>query len=281
MTLVIGLCLGRTDPLQAQIPRPLGLQAHLRSPTLLELSWTDLGPDHGYSVETSSTLNGDWITELSAGPWPSTATHWSYALNPSRSPLFVRVRALNLIADPIEGTPLDHLPDELLAVLHPGGSAAAIAARQALEVREDVLLAALELHLVRFGLPRGQLLEPALERLRADAGVANASRNTLARPQQAITYEDHLWPQQHGFFQLHADKAHLLATGKSVRVAVIDTGLDLDHPEFAGRVQPDDCYSALTGDNHPYDPDNGHGTHVAGIILAPSGNDGIVGIAPD
>lgn len=54
-------------------------------------------------------------------------------------------------------------------------------------------------------------------------------------------------------------------TGADVRVAIIDTGIDLSHPEFRGtNVLWADLVNRK-GD--PYD-DNGHGTHVAGIIKA-------------
>ncbi|HVL47588.1 MAG TPA: S8 family serine peptidase [Candidatus Thermoplasmatota archaeon] len=55
-------------------------------------------------------------------------------------------------------------------------------------------------------------------------------------------------------------------TGKGVKVAVIDTGIDLSHPEFAGvTVLWADLVNGRS--DKPYD-DNGHGTHVAGIIAA-------------
>jgi len=50
--------------------------------------------------------------------------------------------------------------------------------------------------------------------------------------------------------------------GSGVHVYVIDTGIDLDHPEFAGRIG--DGYDATGGDN--FDDCNGHGTHVAGTV---------------
>jgi subtilisin family serine protease len=60
-----------------------------------------------------------------------------------------------------------------------------------------------------------------------------------------------------------------------VRVAVIDSGLDLDHPEFAGRVAA--AQSFVGGDATDRE---GHGTFVAGIIAASAGNgQGIAGIA--
>ncbi len=61
----------------------------------------------------------------------------------------------------------------------------------------------------------------------------------------------------------------------AVRVAVIDSGLDLDHPEFAGRVAFSQSF--VGGDVTDRE---GHGTFVAGIIAAAAGNgQGIAGIA--
>lgn len=54
-------------------------------------------------------------------------------------------------------------------------------------------------------------------------------------------------------------------------VAVLDTGLKLDHPEFSGRIVTG--YDFVNNDSDPTD-DHGHGTNVAGIALA-SGNNGI------
>ncbi|HKP18492.1 MAG TPA: S8 family serine peptidase [Gaiellaceae bacterium] len=60
-----------------------------------------------------------------------------------------------------------------------------------------------------------------------------------------------------------------------VRVAVIDSGLDLDHPEFAGRVAVSRSFVGGDATDH-----EGHGTFVAGIIAAAVDNgQGIAGIA--
>ncbi len=64
-------------------------------------------------------------------------------------------------------------------------------------------------------------------------------------------------------------------TSAVVRVAVIDSGLDVGHPEFAGRVA--DAQSFVGGDVTDRE---GHGTFVAGLIAAALGNgQGIAGIA--
>ena len=49
-------------------------------------------------------------------------------------------------------------------------------------------------------------------------------------------------------------------TGEGVRIAVLDTGLDLEHPDFAGRIADT---ADFTGEG--VEDVNGHGTHVAGV----------------
>lgn len=64
---------------------------------------------------------------------------------------------------------------------------------------------------------------------------------------------------------------------QNVVVAVIDTGVDYNHPELEGRVIKG--YDFVNDDNNPID-DNGHGTHVAGIIAAVKNNQiGMAGVS--
>ena len=70
------------------------------------------------------------------------------------------------------------------------------------------------------------------------------------------------------------------STGKDVVVAVLDTGLDLDHPEFSGRIV--DGYDFVSDDNDPEDEGiSGHGTHVSGTIAGANDGVGITGVAYD
>lgn len=55
-------------------------------------------------------------------------------------------------------------------------------------------------------------------------------------------------------------------TGKGVRVAVLDTGLDLTHPDFAGRS----IVSQSFIEDEQVQDGNGHGTHCAGIAAGPA-----------
>jgi len=71
--------------------------------------------------------------------------------------------------------------------------------------------------------------------------------------------------------------------GDGVNVAVIDTGIDLDHPDLAVNIEGGYMAIAASGryrKNRSYDDDNGHGTHVAGIVAAADNDQGVVGVAP-
>ncbi len=75
-----------------------------------------------------------------------------------------------------------------------------------------------------------------------------------------------------------------ISTGEGVVVAVIDTGIDLTHPEFTGRIL-ENSYNSHTnkiGINYVQD-DYGHGTHVTGIIAASQdyNDEDVCGVAPD
>ena len=68
------------------------------------------------------------------------------------------------------------------------------------------------------------------------------------------------------------------ATGSGTTIAVIDTGVDLDHPEFLDRIVAG--YDFVDNDATA-DDGNGHGTHVAGTIAGANDGTGITGVAYD
>ncbi|MET3696770.1 subtilisin [Bacillus oleivorans] len=66
-------------------------------------------------------------------------------------------------------------------------------------------------------------------------------------------------------------------TGDGVKVAILDTGIDTEHPDLkvaGGVCVAESCPSG-------FDDNNGHGTHIAGIIAAQDNEIGVLGIAPD
>jgi serine protease len=69
-----------------------------------------------------------------------------------------------------------------------------------------------------------------------------------------------------------------LASGPAVHVAIIDTGIDYNYSELSGVFKGG--FNFVGGNGDPLD-DNGHGTHVAGIIAAANNGAGVVGIASD
>ena len=71
--------------------------------------------------------------------------------------------------------------------------------------------------------------------------------------------------------------AHAIATGRNVKVAVIDTGV-APHPRLLPRL---DAGADLLGEHNPLRDCDGHGTIVAGLIAGAAGPDDYVGIAPD
>ncbi|OUC06819.1 hypothetical protein RY27_18675, partial [Litorilinea aerophila] len=86
--------------------------------------------------------------------------------------------------------------------------------------------------------------------------------------------------QGYAFVRIHALEGWEITTGSpEVVIAMLDTGLNLQHPEFAGRIVPG--YDFVNDDPDPTD-DHGHGTHAAGLIAAAIDNGiGLAGVCPN
>ncbi len=91
---------------------------------------------------------------------------------------------------------------------------------------------------------------------------------------------------QWGLDRIHAPEAWSVARGAGITIAVIDSGVALDHEDLRGKVVAGVACRDTGGvanrcRDRPMD-DDGHGTHVAGIAAAATGNGiGIAGVAPD
>jgi subtilisin family serine protease len=78
--------------------------------------------------------------------------------------------------------------------------------------------------------------------------------------------------------KIGADVAWEFSSGQAITVAVIDSGIDANHPDLAGRIVPG--YNFIDKNTDTTDQ-CGHGTHVAGIIAAAADNAvGVAGVAP-
>lgn len=73
------------------------------------------------------------------------------------------------------------------------------------------------------------------------------------------------------------EKQWKISKGEGVKIAVIDTGCDLDHPDIKNNILQGKNFVDPKKD--PYDV-NGHGTHTAGTIAAEDNSVGMVGVAP-
>lgn len=81
-----------------------------------------------------------------------------------------------------------------------------------------------------------------------------------------------------GVVRIGADTLGGTAQGSGVKVAVLDTGVDLDHPDLVANLDVPRGKNCIS--SGPPEDDNGHGTHVAGIVAATDNTIGSVGVAP-
>lgn len=114
----------------------------------------------------------------------------------------------------------------------------------------------------------------AREALLRSWGARYVERHGIARTNRIP--DDPLYvPYQWNMPMIDAENGWRLTTGDpGVVVAVVDTGIDLSHPDLTGQIAPG---VNILDPNSPPQDDNGHGTHVAGIIAARSNNG--VGVA--
>jgi len=115
------------------------------------------------------------------------------------------------------------------------------------------------------------------------AALAHDPRIKLAEPLQSFAtrtepYNDPYVGLQRGFQQMDVADAHSWSRGEGVRVAVIDTGADTEHPDLRGNIAA--AVNFVDSDDGQFRHDR-HGTEMAGVIAAVANNrEGIVGIAP-
>ncbi len=146
----------------------------------------------------------------------------------------------------------------------------------------------------------GRKLEDVLAALRRDPAVRIADPDYpggLEAVPNDPRFGEAVWPGQHGpghpWGRRNARRGHRRARGvevttgsEDVVVAVIDTGVDYNHPDLAPNILRDAGgrvvgYDFANDDPDPMD-DSGHGTHCAGTVGAVGDNGvGVVGVCPD
>jgi hypothetical protein len=134
----------------------------------------------------------------------------------------------------------------------------------------------LGMHCAVLELPAGADRASMLSRLQED------KRLRLTQPLQTFAtrtgYNDPYVDLQRGFKQMDVADAHPWSRGEGVKIAIIDTGVDIDHPDLRGAVAV--AANFVDSDDRQFRRDR-HGTEMAGVIAAVANNkEGIVGIAP-
>lgn len=108
---------------------------------------------------------------------------------------------------------------------------------------------------------------PAIEYIEEDRIVYAIGKPSPQQPPQTIPW---------GISRINAPQSWLLSTAYHVNVCVVDTGIQLNHPDLQGNIGWNVTF--VTGTKNGND-DNGHGTHVAGTIAAVNNSIGVVGAA--
>ncbi|MFB6103428.1 MAG: S8 family peptidase [Haloplanus sp.] len=144
-------------------------------------------------------------------------------------------------------------------------------------------------HVLEFGdigtAVAGRFPEPAREALerRSDVRYIEAD-GTMTAIGEAVPW---------GVDRVDADVAHDSgATGDGADIAILDTGIDSDHPDLTGNLGSGrafvECGTAYDGSNcdgngntchEPWDDDNDHGTHCAGIADAVDNTEDVIGVS--
>lgn len=118
-----------------------------------------------------------------------------------------------------------------------------------------------------------ELSEEQADAIEGHPHVVSLDENAEVHTLQEVPY---------GVDQVQSTEAQQLGfRGEGMSVAVLDTGIDINHQDLYNNIQGG--YSVFTdSDNsNPFYDGNGHGTHVAGTVAALDNNVGVIGTAPE
>jgi subtilisin family serine protease len=165
------------------------------------------------------------------------------------------------------------VPDEIVVQLPAGSAAQAVAqvvVRHQLTLLESQTLQLSGEAMYRLRIPDQRSVPAVIAALEADAGIISAQPNylfALSGDANVLSKGD---PAQYAVAKLKLPEAHALAQGDNVLIAVIDSGIDVGHPELTGMVV--ESFDALPGEEP-----HSHGTAMAGTIVAHAR---LLGVAP-
>lgn len=287
---VIGICLGLLLPFSAAVPPSAPNSGELGPSAVAAPAGMPAAPVLAEPPAAAAPFLGAWAAGGALGVWASGGVPGAAAPEPDPA------RA------PAGSGPASPLPDALAPRLQDGSAEAPEQTGQAVvELAAGVdparFARAHGLELTRRGplnfiavtrpapltaadlaglrrLPEVLSAEPSRTFKLAGEAVSGSSVRAAAAP------SDPFYDKQWALAKTAAAQAWALgATGRGITVAVIDTGVDLNHPDLQENLVPG--YNAIYDSTDPADvrDDNGHGTHVAGIIAAGRNGLGVVGVA--
>ena len=170
-----------------------------------------------------------------------------------------------------------YVPDEIVATVP-----TTVAPRTLAAIEQRHRLSRVETHrsalasatLLRWRIADGRGVPAAIRALEREGAISGAQPNYVYTLQQEGKASSAPVPQ-YALDKLNLPQAHERSRGEGVRVAVIDSGIDVSHPALQGAVVAQFNAAASPADVH------NHGTGIAGLIAARSGfTGGFTGSAP-
>ncbi len=150
-----------------------------------------------------------------------------------------------------------------------------LAADHGLQVSGEFPLTSIGVQCVVLRVPESRSMPEAAAALRRDPWVGSVQQNQHYR---SLGASDGYAALQYGAQLIQAVAAHPYTTGRGVRIALIDTGVDANHPDLRGRVV--ETANFVDGGELSFERDR-HGTAIAGVIGARAEDGhGIEGVAP-
>ena len=152
----------------------------------------------------------------------------------------------------------------------------ALAAEHRLRQIKEWPILSIGVHCVVYAVDDSRAVDAVIAELASDRRVQSAQRMGSFHVLSGDPYAS----LQASILSMNVERAHRQATGRGVTIAIVDTGVDLDHPDLRGQFAGHSDLAEFEA-GREFDNDI-HGTAVAGVIAALSGNgQGIVGVAPD
>jgi len=152
-----------------------------------------------------------------------------------------------------------------------------IAGRYGVELRDSWPMPLLGVDCYVMLVPPGKPIDQVIAAVAKEPGVAWTQRMTsYAMPGKVGAADDPLYSAQPNAVEWKLRDLQRSATGRGVKIAIVDSQVDVAHPDLAGQFVSDENFVG----GWPSRPE-AHGTHVAGLIGAKAGNGiGIAGVAP-